>query len=213
MALENKIENYVFFHLHKTGGTSLRALLDGKEVVSNHCPAVRVKHHYRLHNELAFWGRAFKFAMVRNPYDRMVSLYYHLLNDVSHPYNWVARGMTFEDFVINFEEKAFRNEAVKVLDFYFFDTSWSYVSDPETGELLLDKIYQLERFDAAVEDISERIGVEAFSFKLNRSVLRPKEKSTMDHYSEKTTEIVNRLFAEDFEHFNYQIITPKKKVA
>ena len=74
--LISKQKKFVFVHVQKTGGTSLR------QVLKSHAPDARKWHGKHGHASDAIaeigraeWERYFSFAFVRNPWDRLVSWY------------------------------------------------------------------------------------------------------------------------------------------
>lgn len=87
----NKDICYVFIHIHKTGGTSLNSMLKenlGEERVSFIIPSLKIiplalinkwliiDTHDTFENILAYIQRDMKiFTILRNPYDRLISLY------------------------------------------------------------------------------------------------------------------------------------------
>ena len=86
---DTKHNRYAFLHIPKTGGSSIAepdyqsgngalvALLGSEDhVQAGHIRAVGLKN--RLQNN---WDDYFKFAFVRNPWDRIVSLYDYFLQD------------------------------------------------------------------------------------------------------------------------------------
>lgn len=68
---------YVFVHIPKTGGTSVSRILSTVHrknvVVLAHCTIRDLRLEY------GFSKSYFKFCVVRNPWDRLVSHYFHLL--------------------------------------------------------------------------------------------------------------------------------------
>lgn len=77
------VKKGVFVHLHKCGGHTLKIMLFGKRQTNNYdCVTLagtlhRRDHHYfgKWRWELDDWDDRFKFAILRNPFDRLVSAY------------------------------------------------------------------------------------------------------------------------------------------
>jgi len=85
---------------------------------------------------------AFKFAFVRNPWARMVSIYHHL-----------SAGKSFRDYVLgDFSGKAWEKMA------WFVGPQADFVYSAE-GELLVDFVGRFERLQADFDAICERLGL------------------------------------------------------
>jgi len=67
---KEKITNYIFVHIPKTGGTSVATVLGCIDVTGHSTPA-------RIIEEIGqdLWDSCFKFTLVRNPWDHAVSFY------------------------------------------------------------------------------------------------------------------------------------------
>lgn len=72
MALINDREKYIFFHLYKCGGNSMRELLCGNEVQSGHSLPIDFE---KLDKQK--FDSYFKFTIIRNPYDFVLSTYFY----------------------------------------------------------------------------------------------------------------------------------------
>lgn len=66
----NDEKRFVFIHVPKSAGSSITAMLGGKSTAwATHTPAARIPEYAR---------GFFTFGFIRNPWDRMVSLYHFL---------------------------------------------------------------------------------------------------------------------------------------
>jgi chondroitin 4-sulfotransferase 11 len=75
MIVNHKLK-ILFVHIHKTGGSSMRNALmnlEGSNFMGHHHTFVKELDSDKYHEY-------FKFAIVRNPWDRLVSWYYSILN-------------------------------------------------------------------------------------------------------------------------------------
>jgi hypothetical protein len=188
----------IFAHIPKTGGQSLYKALDIKkqpgylwghrdDLETHHLPIKIIKT--LLPRPL--FDAYFKFTVVRNPFDRMVSEYfYKRVGDKRHI---DCSKISFEDFVEMAEERTFEvlekphNEIshfLKQIDFIYDDKN----------KMALDKIYKYET------DFSE-IG-KRFQTTIPH-INRTKHKPYQEYYNDKTEKIVSELYQEDFETFGY----------
>ena len=67
MALVDYKRNFIFIHIYKTGGNSLRDFLgksdDCEEVHGVHIEAKDLKNHFYNQGKQEFWDNAFKFSI------------------------------------------------------------------------------------------------------------------------------------------------------
>ena len=88
MCIVSRLNNYIFFHIPKCGGTSISEILPNKEKVKliqhTHLDYISTKFTFEKNNELNFFNNSKKFAIVRNPFDRVISLYCYIKQHTDH---------------------------------------------------------------------------------------------------------------------------------
>ncbi len=203
--------NFVFVHIAKTGGQSIKqALLPYRELgkktrvarLMSKLPLRRdpAELHYPPHVSAQWlrrrigaerFDKAFKFAIVRNPFDRLVSSYEYIRQSDWHHAHEAAKRMGFKEF-LKYQKR--RNLS-------YFRPQLYYLSDSH-GKLMVDKIYRFEEFGGVLEDVCARIGIpkpESVPHK-NSS----KRASLASYYDEETIEMVRRNFGADLKAFGYE---------
>jgi hypothetical protein len=158
--------------------------------------------------KLDAWDEYYKFAFVRNPWDRLVSWYSMVTTPQKIPKTgnelWrYARenSSTFEEFIYNCTDEV---EVTKGVTYSFAYNQLDYVTD-EQGNFLVDFIGQLETFDNDVQEVFDRIGVEL-------ETIPHRNRSDHRHYSTfykpDTEMIVRERFKRDIEYFGYEFERP-----
>lgn len=199
---------FIFVHIPKNGGQSVTkalrpfALWPHEQVLQRVARAVGRKSKFDLYGLYRGGGHAtaaqirdvigtaayderLSFAFVRNPWDRLLSLYAFEQRDPARKYHDLAAGKSLEEFL---EGLAARG----------IESQWSYVSDA-SGDQIVDEIGRFERFEEDFAAIAGRLGIRAALPHKNRSS-RP---GYHEAYSERARALVADLCAEDIEKFGY----------
>lgn len=159
-------KRFVFCHIPRTGGTSFTEYLRvyctkranlGKEsgdfIEISHTPMWRIKKLYFGQNYN--FDDYFKFAIVRNPYDRMVSLFEH---NVQHRDNVRWEGK-FANFLEEIDNDAHWNELMRFR--YGQAIYWPakfYLTD--RGKPMFDEVIPFERMNSILPDfIRDKLGI------------------------------------------------------
>jgi chondroitin 4-sulfotransferase 11 len=200
----------VFIHIQKTGGSTVSRLL--KENVPD-IYSVGARHDFAIHGKkkVEGWDDYFKFAFVRNPWDRLVSWYSMVMmaqETGNRQRNTLWRyvrenSSSFEEFIYNCTDE------VEVADGVYYSFAYNqldYVTDKD-GNLLIDFIGRLENFENDVREVSERAGI-----KLELESIPHKNRAFHRHYSTyytpETEMIVKERFRKDIEYFGYRFERP-----
>ncbi len=129
----------------------------------------------------------FRFAFVRNPWDRLVSRHAYLLRKKEHPrHDFVHRLGSFEAYLKWEIQRGKMHQH-------------SYVTDRQ-GRLLTDFIGYYERLADDFDEVTRRLGVAAVLPPPNRSPHR----DYRDCYTESTRDLVGKAFARDIDLFGYK---------
>lgn len=208
---------FLFVHIPKTGGTSIRAALKPLlyrdpwywlmwfphrlSHLSGHRTATKFPRHAKviaakemLPEEV--WATLFKFSVVRNPWDMQVSSFHHLHKE--HP-QLVADLKDFKDFV---RYKLDHNRSPSPLLDISGTPQMNYLCDLE-GRLLVDDLIRFENLHEDYERVVKRIG-------LKRAPALPhkrkgKRKSDYrSYYDDATAALVADWYAADIREFGYR---------
>ena len=200
--------NVVFVHIPKTAGTAIELALGIKAEGTNHGnilwgPAdVRrggSKQHYTYGEILAERPEVVKwpaFAVVRNPWDRMVSGW-------AHHAKWKSEVGSFSNFVELAKREVFENNNPNWLDGYVRIQSDFIRGYEEKVHVLRFEDLQ-EEFNALTAIVDELADVEP---QLPRTAGRLESTGTGPdyriHYDDKLKETVSLLYREDIQKFGY----------
>ncbi|UWR35726.1 sulfotransferase family protein (plasmid) [Sulfitobacter sp. W027] len=182
----------VFIHLPKTAGTSVSHALGLS--ASRHIPA----EAYRMANPRKF-AKFFKFAFVRNPYDRLLSSYAFLMNggmnddDARFAATHVQPFGSFSQFVI---EGLACNPKIRA--WVHFRPQTDFVCDP-AGYHIMDFIGRFECISEDYETVAERIGVSGALPRTNRS----RHGDYREAYNAESLDIVRQIYRRDLATFRY----------
>ena len=204
--LISRRRHFIFIHIHKNAGTSitdalkpfaankwekLAYLISRKLNVAQKFDSQIYAPHISASKLVDMIGKEvfdslFSFAIVRNPWDRQVSLYKFILNEVSHFQHELVKNLgSFEEFI-----KWQCAEKVP------FQKDFIYSSD---GELLVDFVGRFEKLEEDFAKICSHIGVSTSLPKLNVS----NAESYRHFYNEECRDLVRRKFDPDITLFGY----------
>ena len=200
MALINHDKKYIFLHIYKTGGMSLRQLLSGEEVIGSHCSAIDLKETLYNTGKREVWDEYFKFAVVRNPYDWMVSLIGYITRFPSHGDHQQVSGMTMTEFLIFCRDVAMKRERPHGSNKYM--TLTQFLCD-KNKSLLVDKVIKFENIDQEVSEMQKRLGI-SFNTLPKKNINGQREKDYHTYFNQEAAGLVAEIHKDDLELFQYE---------
>lgn len=205
---------FIFVHIYKTGGTSIRVALGGfadtpsrllKYLLAmwprNLCSVPKhldeasrffPPHVTALELERslpdAIFHDYYKFAFIRNPWDLQVSLYHYMRQNPSkHPHNEeVSQLSGFDEYVEWRAEKGLVSQ-------------YDFLTNPN-GDILVDFVGRYELLTNDFRKICSDIGINAALPHDNKSA---RKRDYRRYYSENSKSIVEQMHAADIQAFGY----------
>ncbi|NBB78367.1 MAG: sulfotransferase family 2 domain-containing protein [Verrucomicrobia bacterium] len=209
---QKKKPDAVFLWIPRTGGTSFFKALEKYgclklrrlDQIHYHFPQTGLVTFSHCHYPTllrdgfvspGFNQRAFKFAVARNPYDRIVSLYHYFvkLGDI-HPKT------SFRLFC-----QLLKEDAIDKLG--LFNVNGMSQCQPQVNwlkdtheKLIPDYIGRYETLAVSFSEIMTSLGLRAEMPHVNQTEHKP----YLEYYDRELLDIVGDYYAEDFECFNYE---------
>ena len=187
----------IFVHVQKTAGSSVEAVLrqNDPSIGSHFHQGRRHAHARELRDGLdaTVWDGYFKFAFVRNPWDRLVSWYQMCQQDTAPNAfsRYVRNGFpTFASFVAGATTGPGAKTIVNQID---------YLTDAG-GQAIVDFVGRYESLDADFAQVCERIGIAGPLPRANAS----RRGDYRGYYDEMTRDVVAGRFRRDIDAFGYQ---------
>ena len=206
----------LFVHIAKTGGTSVRAalarlhwtdpyavplhLVNALSRALGHRTGAKLPRHakavaaYECVGE-PFWSELFKFTFVRNPWDRQVSSWHHLMRIPEAPTDNLP---TFEDFL------RFTFDPDRPYQYYFDVQSQiqtHYILDHD-GKPLVDFVGRFERLHEDFREACRLGGIPRIKLPHRRHSTERK-KDYRVYYNDVTAELVAEHYSRDTRFFGY----------
>jgi hypothetical protein len=145
----------------------------------NHISASEAKAH--LGDEI--WNSYFKFCFERNPWDRIISLYYYMHNEES--------SLSVSDFV--------KSKSPQILKKSGYDL---YTID---GKIAVDKIYRFEKLNEELEDVCERLGLPGkLELPRAKSHYRKDKRSYQEILNEEDRYEISKIFDDEINLMGYE---------
>jgi len=184
----------IFVHIPKNAGCSI---VESGICADGYWGHVKLEGTFRLHPE--YRGQYFTFCFVRNPRARLVSLY-HYFTQLKPGHRWwhsknedrqriVKAFGDFTTFVKRFESSPLAED-------FHFSPQADWITDPETGELLVDYVGRCEDLANSWEHVCKTTG---FPGKPLGVVNRSEHKPFASYYTPETWDIAGSIYAADFE--------------
>jgi len=194
--------HFIFVHIYKCGGTSLRKLfydnLPVTEFGLSHATAKELKKSFYDCQGYFYFHTAYKFTFVRNPFDWVVSLYEFIRGNEAHENYEEIKDMNFEEFC-QWNVDAIQSKKQNINGKLNTMTEFLYDDD---GNLLVDFVGRLENIEEDINVITKRLNMPKINMpKMNTSKRKP---NYSDYYNDESRRIVEEGFAEDLKNFNYQ---------
>jgi hypothetical protein len=207
---------FLFVHIAKTGGTSVRVALQRfrwgdpyywpmflcsrLSHLTGHKIGTKFPRHAKIilakeSLPVDFFEGLFKFAFVRNPWDLQVSSFHHIRRERPH----LLQG--HEDFEAFLRWKLDPRRPYQ----YHIDTSIQLQSDyliDLHGKMLVDFLGRYERLQDDFEAICARIGLKTPPLPHRRRA-DDRGRDYRRYYTDETAELVSRHFARDAELLGY----------
>ena len=211
----------VHIHIPKAGGTAIESLFSdlgdltwdktcwiGQEFANNRWYEYQHLSIQELHllSDEAFRHHA-SFAVVRNPYTRLVSdFYWRQAIHKAYPDQPIPAFDSFEDFLrfipgdINVNWLGHIHRANQAQANFLIHTRPQYQFIEEGGEpFAVNHILRFERFGDEMDNFLSQMGIQ------NTHIRNPEQKDIKGHFDRSLLDRVNRIYERDFELFGYEM--------
>jgi len=187
----------IFIHIPKCGGDSINTALN----LSASCDKVLKKNPQNGHGDIfyheqLFYKNFFSFSFVRNPYDRVCSLYHYFKDPKC--LKWNCNKRTYGAFC---NIKSFKDFVFRIDDFNYdqhFKSQHRFIEHPRLS------IDFLGRFENLKEDFAtacNKAGIPPISLPHTNQT---KHSHYRDYYDDESYKIVTKKYEEDIKRFNYK---------
>lgn len=196
--LKNKI---IFIHIPKTAGNSVVNYLFDSTVGPGHYSA-----SYYKNRSINNFNNFFKFAVIRNPWDRFVSAFFYLKQGGLAPDDLIFREKylldidDFDSFVFRVHKSFFFRKIV--MNWTHFIPQYKFITI--NGKIVVDKLIDMSNpnFSKEVSNLKNYLKYEPSNIflKINKS----SHVGYSSYYTEETKNIVASLYKEDIKLLDYE---------
>lgn len=184
-----------FIHIPKTAGTSIKSTLGARK--SGHFNAAKLKKAYPPQ----IWKEYYKFSFVRNPWDRVASMYHYYKSGKhnSPPITEALKHVSFEEFVQKLCSRFPYDwmTGVYAHPIWGQQVNWLKID----GSIAVDFIGRYENLEKDFAQICKNLKIKK-RLKLNH-LKNSGNIRYQSEYNNETKDLVAKKFIEDIKYFKY----------
>jgi hypothetical protein len=165
----------IFIHINKAAGLSVENAFGATTLFDHSLPKDIIE---KIGIDL--WSQYFKFSIVRNPWDRFVSMYHFRIQ------NNMENHKSFERFITDNVDNLLKRPQLE------------WISD-ENGNVLMDFVGKFENLQKDFNYVCSAVGANLTLPHLNKS----EHRHYSCYYNEKTIQMVKNICQVDANAFNY----------
>lgn len=187
----NHNHKFIFIHIPKTGGTSLEYFFcKNEEVPHKHFNATSCKRHFSQQ-----WDNYFKFSIVRNPWDKVVS-------------QWCMQKKRYGNSIKSFKQFVEVPQGFPLQPQLWYLSEPSCISYNSIINYVQGNIDFILRFENLQEDFNNlcshlNINPQKLPHRFSSSSIR-NSVPYQDFYDDESKEMVRRIYNIDIEYFKYE---------
>lgn len=192
-----KKRNLYFVHIPKNAGNSIRPICRKENIKI-------ITHNIRRRNKRLLAAHRGKkkihaFCVSRNPYDRVVSAYYYLLNKTAHKHDIADREEFIEPYTgfFDFVKNGLFEAAEEQLHFL---PQVFWIRNKE-GNPEIETILRMENLQHDFDKFCMKMNLRNYKLDITNTSRR---KSWQNYFNEESRRIVQDIYHEDFEYFDYE---------
>ena len=180
------IPQIIFIHIPKTAGYAIGHCLSDLKILKpgygfTHNIAMKIKHDER---------DGIIMSVVRNPYDRLYSIYEFHSKKRSD-----IKNETFRSFILKFETKYYLRSSQ-------YNTCCIFLENEE-GNFMTTDIIRFENLQTDYESFCLKYRIKNNLTEMNRNELKDTNIDWSKLYDKEMRTVVDKVFRKDFEAFNY----------
>lgn len=195
----------IFVHIPKAAGSSIKQAL-GMRGAGHPLWTVYANAHPRE------WHDYFKFTVVRNPWDRLVSAYSYAQMERSywhdaqlqpHPDYELLKGLDFQEFCLFLKKNAHLLKSGSLLKHESWFQQYLWVAQEENKQIrtIVDRVLRYENLDVHFPMLMAELGISSVVLP---HVNRSDRGSYRDYYDAESRQIVADIYEVDIKLFGYE---------
>jgi len=158
---------------------------DDKKKYWNHVPAIYVKEQLGEN----IWNSYFKFCFERNPWDKVVSLYFFETNRKN------KKNISFNEYLMSPQSKKF--------------VCYNFPRYTKNNLILVDFIGQYESLQNDLKNVCKKIGIDFDGWlPHSKGDYRTEKNHYSEYYNERTMQLIADYFKKEIEFFRYKFEKP-----
>lgn len=180
----------IFVHIPKTGGSSIEQMIAPYYLYSGTVPILQHLTPKKLKKYIDDnkWNNYYKFTVVRNPFDKLVSDYKWMIKC------GIIKNKSFKEFVELAKDIVTNNKYSDNKYYDHFIPQHMYFEDIE-----YDYVCRFETLAKDIEIVKKAINCQTKLPHVNKT----KKTNYKTYYDDDTRKIVSQLYQKDLEQFNY----------
>ena len=193
----NEEKKFIFIHIPKTGGTSVKKILSDKIKING----------FKVNGELVEYNKNTHLGINKEQFNKYKDYYKFVF--VRHPYDWIKSYYNFHSnkskFYKNITTKKIKNTINVSFDEWLGGLKKFNQTDffTDGDDYLVDKVCRLEKFDKDLKYVLEKININNEFKNIKMKESKKFNIDTIKNLNDNQKKMIQKICAKDFRLLGY----------